>query len=109
VNAVHDPAPSPFAEVEPFTGEQEIITPGIAHPSVPLMCSQAQFHIAVAVQRPRNLGKVVAAVLRDAKLAGDAFYYSFPMGGKKIEGSSIGLAMDVAREWSNCAVSMEYY
>jgi hypothetical protein len=49
VNAVHDPAPSPFAEVEPFTGEHEIITPGIAHPSVPLMCSQTQFHIAVAV------------------------------------------------------------
>jgi hypothetical protein len=52
---------------------------------------------------------VVAAVLRDAEFAGDAFYYSFPMGGEKIEGSSIGLALDVAREWSNCAVSMEYY
>jgi hypothetical protein len=31
------------------------------------------------------------------------------MGGKKIEGPSIGLAMAVAREWSNCAVPVEYY
>jgi hypothetical protein len=63
----------------------------------------------MAVQRPRNLDKVVAAVLREAEFAGDAFYYSFPMGGKKIEGPSIGLAMAVAREWSNCAVPVEYY
>jgi len=72
------------------------------------MRSQTQFHTAVAVQRPRNLDKVVAAVLREAEFAGDAFYYSFPMNGKKIEGPSIGLAMAVAREWSNCAVPVEY-
>jgi hypothetical protein len=109
MDATQAPAPSPFAEVEPFTGEPEIITPGIAHPPVPLMRSQTQFHTAVVVQRPRNLDKVVAAVLREAEFAGDAFYYSFPMGGKKIEGPSIGLAMAVAREWSNCAVPVEYY
>jgi hypothetical protein len=73
-----------------------------------MMRSQTQFHTAVAVQRPRNLDKVVAAVLREAEFAGDAFYYSFPMNGKKIEGPSIGLAMAVAREWSNCAVPVEY-
>ena len=73
------------------------------------MRSQTQFHTAMAVQRPRNLDKVVAAVLREAEFAGDAFYYSFPMGGKQIEGPSIGLAMAVAREWSNCAVPVEYY
>lgn len=61
------------------------------------------------VQRPRNLDKIVAAVLREAEFAGDAFYFSFPMGGKKIEGPSIGLAMAVAREWGNCAVPVEYY
>jgi hypothetical protein len=73
------------------------------------MRSHTQFHTAMAVQRPRNLDKVVAAVLREAEFAGDAFYYSFPMGGKQIEGPSIGLAMAVAREWSNCAVPVEYY
>jgi hypothetical protein len=100
---------SPFQEVEPFTGEPAAYSAGSAAPPVPLLRSQTQFHTAVAVQRPRNLDKVVAAVLREAEFAGDAFYYSFPMGGKKIEGPSIGLAMAVAREWSNCAVPVEYY
>jgi hypothetical protein len=98
-----------LAEVEPFTGEPGTFPgPGLT-PSVPLMRSHTQFHTAMAVQRPRNLDKVVAAVLREAEFAGDAFYYSFPMGGKQIEGPSIGLAMAVAREWSNCAVPVEYY
>jgi len=100
---------SPFGDVEPFTGEPETYPGGMGAPPVPLMRSQTQFHTAVAVQRPRNLDKVVAAVLREAEFAGDAFYYSFPMGGKKIEGPSIGLAMAVAREWGNCAVPVEYY
>ncbi len=109
MDATPNPAPAAFAEVEPFTGEPETYPAGTSAPSVPLMRSQTQFHTAIAVQRPRNLDKVVAAVLREAEFAGDAFYYSFPMGGKKIEGPSIGLAMAVAREWSNCAVPVEYY
>ncbi len=109
MEATQDPTPSTFAGVEPFTGEPEIHPVGTVNPAAPLMRSQTQFHTAVAVQRPRNLDKVVAAVLREAEFAGDAFYYSFPMGGKKIEGPSIGLAMAVAREWSNCAVPVEYY
>ncbi len=63
-----------FAEVEPFTGEPINYPPGPPTPPVPLMRSQTQFHTAVAVQRPRNLDKVVAAVLREAEFAGDAFY-----------------------------------
>lgn len=98
-----------LAEVEPFTGEPGTYPAPTLMPSVPLMRSHTQFHTAMAVQRPRNLDKVVAAVLREAEFAGDAFYYSFPMGGKQIEGPSIGLAMAVAREWSNCAVPVEYY
>ncbi len=109
MDATADPTPATFAGVEPFTGEPETCPTGTPLPPVPLMRSQTQFHTAVAVQRPRNLDKVVAAVLREAEFAGDAFYYSFPMGGKKIEGPIIGLAMAVAREWSNCAVPVEYY
>jgi len=109
MEATQESAPAAFAAVEPFTGEPENYPAGTFNPPVPLMRSQTQFHTAVAVQRPRNLDKVVAAVLREAEFAGDAFYYSFPMGGKKIEGPSIGLAMAVAREWSNCAVPVEYY
>ena len=109
MEASKESGPSPFGEVEPFTGEPETYPGVMGPPPVPLMRSQTQFHTAVAVQRPRNLDKVVAAVLREAEFAGDAFYYSFPMGGKKIEGPSIGLAMAVAREWGNCAVPVEYY
>jgi hypothetical protein len=109
MEANKESAATPFGEVEPFTGEPEIYPAGMGISQVPLMRSQTQFHTAVAVQRPRNLDKVVAAVLREAEFAGDAFYYSFPMGGKKIEGPSIGLAMAVAREWGNCAVPVEYY
>ena len=109
MEATPDPAPAALAAVEPFTGEPETYPEATPLPQVPLMRSQTQFHTAVAVQRPRNLDKVVAAVLREAEFAGDAFYYSFPMGGKKIEGPSIGLAMAVAREWGNCAVPVEYY
>jgi hypothetical protein len=109
MEANQEPAPAAFAEVMPFTGEPENYPAGTVNLPVPLMRSQTQFHTAVAVQRPRNLDKVVTAVLREAEFAGDAFYYSFPMGGKKIEGPSIGLAMAVAREWSNCAVPVEYY
>jgi hypothetical protein len=98
-----------FAEVEPFTGEPGTYPGPSSTLPAPLLRSHTQFHTAMAVQRPRNLDKVVAAVLREAEFAGDAFYYSFPMGGKQIEGPSIGLAMAVAREWSNCAVPVEYY
>ena len=109
MEASKESGPSPFGEVEPFTGEPETYPGVMGPPPVPLMRSQTQFHTAVAVQRPRNLDKVVAAVLREAEFAGDAFYYSFPMGGKKIEGPSIGLAMAVARGWGNCAVPVEYH
>jgi hypothetical protein len=85
-----------LAAVRPFTGEAEISPVSPLLPPVPLQRSHTQFHTAMAVQRPRNLDKVVAAVLREAEFAGDAFYYTFPMGGKTIEGPSIGLAMAVA-------------
>ncbi len=98
-----------FAGVEPFTGEAETYPAGTGNPPVLLTRSQTQFYTAVVVQRPRNLDKVVAAVLREAEFAGDAFYYSCLRAGKKIEGPSIGLAIAVAREWSNCAVPVEYY
>jgi hypothetical protein len=61
-----EPDSTTFAGVEPFTGEPEIYPPGSVRPPVPLLRSQTQFHTAVAVQRPRNLDKVVAAVLREA-------------------------------------------
>lgn len=105
---------SPFAEVMPFTGEPEVLPGGLVPPT-PLIRSQTQYHTAVSVQKPRVLDKIVKAVLREAEFAGDAFYWSWPVKNKKtgkvemLEGPSIGLAMAVAREWTNCAVPVEYH
>ena len=107
----HEEAQEPeniFSSVEPYTGEAPI--PPLAAPSqVPMVRTQTQYTTAVAVQKPRNLDMIVTSVLNEAKYAKEAFYYSFPMGGKKVEGPSIGLAMAVARAWGNCAVPTEYY
>jgi len=56
------------------------------------------------VQRPRDLDKIVPAVLREAEFAGEAFYWSWPVKNKKtgkvemLEGPSIGLSMAVAED-----------
>lgn len=98
-----------FNEVQPYTGEMEMPVTAVPLPQAPMLRSATAYHTAVSVQKPRNLDKVITAVMREAEFAGDAFYYSYPMGGKKIEGASIGLAMAIAREWGNCAVPVEYY
>jgi len=100
-----------FENVPVFTGEpveEEPYNAGLPVPSAPMLQTRTEYHTAVKVQKPRNLDKIVAAVLREAEFAGDAFYYSFPMGGKKVEGPSVGLALAVAREWTNCAVPIDY-
>lgn len=109
---------NPFNEVPVFTGEAEILPRNDLFqviPQVPIQRVQTQYITAVAVQKPRNLDLVKKSVLREAELAGDAFYYSWPVKNKKtgkmepITGPSIGLAMAVAREMTNCAVPVEYY
>ena len=64
------------------------------------------FMTAMSVQKPRNLDRVVAAMENEAKYAGEKFWYKLPFGGG-IEGASIGLAVSLAREWGNCAVTMD--
>jgi hypothetical protein len=83
MDATQEPTSAPFAAVEPFTGEPESYPARTVNSPVPLMRSRTQFHTVVAVQRPRNLDKVVAAELREAEFVGDACYYSFPMGARK--------------------------
>jgi len=67
------------------------------------------FVTAMTVQKPRDLDKVVAAMAREAEYAGDAFWYSWVLkgSGERIEGASIGLANSLAREWGNCAVTVQ--
>ncbi|HEV3027694.1 MAG TPA: hypothetical protein VG457_08990, partial [Planctomycetota bacterium] len=72
-----------------------------------LMKAGTPFMTAVSVQKPRLLDKIVAAVLVEAELAGEEFYYSWKQGGELIEGPTIGLANTLAREWGNCALTVD--
>lgn len=73
---------------------------------------KTQYQTAMMVQRPRQLSVVLANVLEEARMAGKAFYYSWPVTNKKtgkvtiVEGGSIGLALAMAREWQNAAIEI---
>jgi len=67
------------------------------------------FVTAISVQKPRDLDKIVAAIDREAQYAGDSFYYAWTdKKGNRIEGPSIGLANSLAREWTNCGVTVDF-
>ena len=63
---------------------------------------------AIAVQKPRNLDVVVAGLQKECDYAGSNFYYSWPVGDadKRVEGPSIGMAMALVRNWTNCAMEV---
>lgn len=69
--------------------------------------SGTRFVTAVAVQKPRDLDKIVKAIDKEAEFAGDSFWYGWAQGGERIEGPSIGLANSLAREWTNNAVTCD--
>lgn len=75
--------------------------------------TRTQYHTAIQVQRPRDLDAVVRAVEREAQFAGTDFYYRWPVKDKQtgktkiVKGGSIGLAMAMAREWTNCAIPVD--
>lgn len=73
-------------------------------PAAPVQKIQTSFQTALAVIKPRNLANVERMITEEAKFAKDTFFYSFPMGGKQIEGASIELAQSFMRAWGNCAV-----
>ena len=97
-----------FSNVTPYTGETPEDPQAVA-PPLPMVQVKTAYTTAVTVQKPRQLNDVVATVMNEAQYAKESFYYSFPMGGKKVEGPSIGLAMAVARAWGNCAIPTSYY
>jgi hypothetical protein len=67
------------------------------------------FVTAISVQKPRDLDKIVKAMDREAEYAGDSFYYHWvDKKGNLIEGASIGLANSLAREWTNCALTVDF-
>jgi len=68
---------------------------------------QTRYMTAVEVQIPRDLDKIVDAVLREAEHAAESFFYAWGEGKNHVEGGSIGLAACMAREWGNCAVETD--
>jgi hypothetical protein len=77
-----------------------------------MMRTQTEFSTAITVQRPRDRKQVQAAVLVEAELAGDDFFYSWTTKNKDnsrglVEGLSIEGAMILARNWGNCAIPTE--
>lgn len=115
---------NPFNAAQIYTGDKAYQAEAIdgslvpMAPPMPMIQSKTAYHTAVSVQRPRDLDKVVAAVKREAILAGEAFYWSWPVKAKNKEtgkydtkilsGASIGLSMCVAREWTNVAIPIDY-
>lgn len=94
------PAAEPGHDLMPIP--EEILQSGKALQKV-----GTPFVTAIAVQKPRDLDKIVKAMDREAEYAGDAFWYSWTQKGEIIEGPTIGLANSLAREWGNCAVTCE--
>jgi hypothetical protein len=72
----------------------------------PMQRMQTAYATAVAVQRPRQIDKIKNALLQEAALAGQSFYYGWGAGKDRIEGPSVDLAMALARLWGNCALEM---
>jgi len=76
-----------------------------------LIKTEVEYHTAISVQKPRDIDEIVKNVLKEAEFGGQEFYYSWPINtkyGKKIvEGGSVGLAVSLAREWTNCAIPVE--
>lgn len=70
---------------------------------------KTSYATAVSVQRKRSLKEVEDRCLAEAEFAGDGFWYEWDVNDKRtgrkqhIEGSTIDLAMTVARNWGNCA------
>lgn len=79
-----------------------------------LQRTQTQFATAIAVQKPRKVEMVQAAVLKEAAMAGEAFFYSWTTKNKDgstglIEGVSIDGALILVRNWGNCATVVELH
>lgn len=75
--------------------------------------------VAQRVAVRRNEEEILQTIKRLAHVAGEAYYYRFPVKSKDpdtgeyvtsyIEGPTIKLANDLAREWGNCAVETRVF
>jgi len=99
-----------FGDAKVFTGTQETPIDLIANGQA-MVQAKAGYHTAVRVQKARDLDSVVASVKKEAEYAADNFYYRWPVKdgdkSKYVEGGTIGCALSIARNWTNCVITME--
>jgi hypothetical protein len=90
-------------ELQASDSSKEMLSEGKA-----MMQTKTEYTTAVTVQKERKLPVVIKNLLQEAKMAGGAFYYRWPVkGGKMVQGPSIDLAMSMARQYGNCAVEVD--
>lgn len=101
--------------VQIYTGAESVPPPGplkVLQEGATMLQTKTQYHTAVAVQKPRDLDRVVATIMQEAKYAGSDWYYSWKVkskdGPKLVEDGTIGLAYCLMREWTNCVCDVEY-
>jgi len=109
--------PDVLDAIQPYEGaklaSETTAMMGVVGAGAALQQVKTSYTTAVAVQKPRSLPKVVAAVLEEATFAGSSFYYGWVVKNKKtgreskIEGGSIDLAMAMARNYGNAAIEVE--
>lgn len=102
-----------FKEAKVFTGAPTETAMDIISGGRAMVQSKAGYHTAVRVQKSRDLDEVVKAVKKEAEYAADNFYYRWPVKDKRtgktknVEGGTIGCALSIARNWTNCVITME--
>jgi len=94
--------------IQPFSGMPEELTPtAVLGGGQALQQVKTDYVTAVAVQKPRSIARVAKNVIEEARMAGAGFYFSWPQGGKQIEGLSIDGAMCFARNYGNCVIDVD--
>lgn len=102
-----------FGEANIFSGDAPETPMDLIGSGKAMVQSKAGYHTAVRVQKARDLDAVVEAVKKEAQYAADNFYYRWPVkdngkgSTKYVEGGTIGCALSIARNWTNCVITME--
>lgn len=82
------------------------------HGGATIQRTQTQYSGALTVQKPRERKAIQTAVLEEAGLSGEDFFYSWTTKNRDgtrglVEGISIEGAMILARNWGNCALPVD--
>lgn len=87
----------------------DVHLPAVVAPSISVI-AQTEVITATRVAVPRDYGRVLSKLKQLAAMAGEDWYYRFPVKNRRenrtdyIEGPSVKCATAVAREFGNCAV-----